>query len=126
MSVDAIDALAGAAADTSREVRVAAAKGLGSTAARPHHLHTLVRDQDPLVRAAALEALAATGCPTRTAPPRSKRWPTCLAGPGGRRHRPVRRTTRYRDPRPGQDPRRRQRRHPKGGRPRPPPPHRPR
>ncbi|MGP3927637.1 fumarate reductase/succinate dehydrogenase flavoprotein subunit [Streptomyces sp. 8N616] len=63
VSVDAIDALAGAAADTSREVRVAAAKGLGSTAARPHHLHALVRDQDPLVRAAALEALAATGCP---------------------------------------------------------------
>ncbi|MGP4001627.1 fumarate reductase/succinate dehydrogenase flavoprotein subunit [Streptomyces sp. 8N706] len=131
VSVDAVDALALAAADPSREVRVAAAKGFGATAvtaaasapvsesakprpgaaegiahtAQPHGdgaqaggapqaatshaddsnatepprgnghdtalatLESLVHDPDVLVRAAAFEALAATGCPPRLATP---------------------------------------------------------
>ncbi|MFF3861857.1 fumarate reductase/succinate dehydrogenase flavoprotein subunit [Streptomyces sp. NPDC002209] len=64
VSVDAVDALARAAADPAREVRVALAKGLAAVhAPAPAPLDPLLTDPDPLVRAAALAALAATGCP---------------------------------------------------------------
>ncbi|MGC0205532.1 fumarate reductase/succinate dehydrogenase flavoprotein subunit [Streptomyces levis] len=83
VSVDAADALAGAAAtDPSREVRVAIAKGLAtvgaerlSAAALPGEGHAggadpvaqaltgLLDDPDALVRAAAYGALGTTGCP---------------------------------------------------------------
>ncbi|MEU1122916.1 fumarate reductase/succinate dehydrogenase flavoprotein subunit [Streptomyces sp. NPDC005899] len=64
VSVDATGLLAGAAADPSREVRVAVAKGLAATRSPgPEPLAPLLSDPDPLVRAAALGALAATGCP---------------------------------------------------------------
>ncbi|MFI6145503.1 fumarate reductase/succinate dehydrogenase flavoprotein subunit [Streptomyces sp. NPDC051109] len=64
VSVDAVDALARAAADPAREVRVAVAKGLAVVhAPAPAPLDPLLTDPDPLVRAAALAALAATGCP---------------------------------------------------------------
>ncbi|MEU9182138.1 fumarate reductase/succinate dehydrogenase flavoprotein subunit [Streptomyces sp. NPDC048550] len=64
VSVDAVDALARAAADPAREVRVAVAKGLAAVhAPAPAPLDPLLTDPDPLVRAAALAALAATGCP---------------------------------------------------------------
>ncbi|WP_030864712.1 fumarate reductase/succinate dehydrogenase flavoprotein subunit [Streptomyces sp. NRRL F-2747] len=64
VSVDAVDILARAAADPAREVRVAVAKGLAAVhAPAPAPLDPLLTDPDPLVRAAALAALAATGCP---------------------------------------------------------------
>lgn len=47
--------------DTPREVRVSAAQGLG-TAGTPDDLKPLLADTDALVRAAALTALATTGC----------------------------------------------------------------
>ncbi|TDD69013.1 fumarate reductase/succinate dehydrogenase flavoprotein subunit [Actinomadura darangshiensis] len=62
---DAADGIARAAADASREVRVAVAHGLGTVgdpaAAGP--LGRLIEDADDLVRAAALEALAGVACP---------------------------------------------------------------
>ncbi|MEU9253658.1 fumarate reductase/succinate dehydrogenase flavoprotein subunit [Streptomyces sp. NPDC048270] len=68
VSVDAARALAAAAADPAREVRVAVAKGLASVhAPAPAPLDPLLADSDPLVRGAALGALAATGCPGRYA-----------------------------------------------------------
>ncbi|MFF9771824.1 fumarate reductase/succinate dehydrogenase flavoprotein subunit [Streptomyces sp. NPDC014636] len=77
VSVDAVRPLAGAADDPSREVRVTVAKSLatvgsGSAAATDRDLLTatldrLTEDGDPLVRGAALGALAATGCPTSLA-----------------------------------------------------------
>ncbi|MGW5847005.1 fumarate reductase/succinate dehydrogenase flavoprotein subunit [Streptomyces sp. NPDC055254] len=104
VSVDAVEALAAAASDPAREVRVAVAKGLAAIAhpapdpasatppatpraepdapPAPHGpggvgeararagsavvraaLGPLLRDADPLVRGAALGALASTGCP---------------------------------------------------------------
>ncbi|MER6315800.1 fumarate reductase/succinate dehydrogenase flavoprotein subunit [Streptomyces sp. NPDC001581] len=64
VSVDAVAALATAAADPAREVRVAVAKGLASVhAPAPAPLDPLLGDPDPLVRGAALAALASTGCP---------------------------------------------------------------
>ncbi|MFF3648064.1 fumarate reductase/succinate dehydrogenase flavoprotein subunit [Streptomyces sp. NPDC002181] len=64
VSVDAVAELARAAADPAREVRVAVAKGLAAVhSPAPAPLDPLLRDPDPLVRAAALAALAATGCP---------------------------------------------------------------
>ncbi|WP_327284838.1 fumarate reductase/succinate dehydrogenase flavoprotein subunit [Streptomyces sp. NBC_01205] len=64
VSVDAVPALARAAADPAREVRVAVAKGLAAVhAPAPDPLDPLLSDPDPLVRGAALAALAATGCP---------------------------------------------------------------
>ncbi|MFJ4838266.1 fumarate reductase/succinate dehydrogenase flavoprotein subunit [Streptomyces sp. NPDC088746] len=64
VSVDAADLLARAVTDPSREVRVAVAKGLAATRSPgPEPLVPLLDDPDPLVRAAALAALAATGCP---------------------------------------------------------------
>ncbi|MGX1881643.1 fumarate reductase/succinate dehydrogenase flavoprotein subunit [Streptomyces sp. NPDC055287] len=81
VSVNAVEALATAAGDSDREVRVATAKGLAAVAASAAYgtaddeaapdrpvsvlgtLARLVRDHDPLVRAAAFEALGSTGCP---------------------------------------------------------------
>ncbi|MEU8840034.1 fumarate reductase/succinate dehydrogenase flavoprotein subunit [Streptomyces roseus] len=64
VSVDAVAELARAAADPAREVRVAVAKGLAAVhSPAPAPLEPLLGDPDPLVRAAALAALAATGCP---------------------------------------------------------------
>ncbi|MEU6912954.1 fumarate reductase/succinate dehydrogenase flavoprotein subunit [Streptomyces olindensis] len=83
VSVDAAEALAGAAAtDPSREVRVAMAKGLATVGAErlgagplpsrddafeadpiAHALTGLLDDPDALVRAAAYGALGTTGCP---------------------------------------------------------------
>ncbi|MEU3466011.1 fumarate reductase/succinate dehydrogenase flavoprotein subunit [Streptomyces sp. NPDC006733] len=63
LSVDAVDVLARAAADPSREVRVAVAKGLGTVDGGLPALKGLIQDGDVLVRAAALEALAGAGCP---------------------------------------------------------------
>ncbi|MFD6878039.1 MULTISPECIES: fumarate reductase/succinate dehydrogenase flavoprotein subunit [unclassified Streptomyces] len=64
VSVDAVPDLAAAAADPAREVRVAVAKGLAAVhAPTPEPLDPLLDDADPLVRGAALAALARTGCP---------------------------------------------------------------
>ncbi|WP_037883152.1 MULTISPECIES: fumarate reductase/succinate dehydrogenase flavoprotein subunit [unclassified Streptomyces] len=64
VSVDAVPQLAEAAADPAREVRVAVAKGLASVhTPAPAPLDPLLADPDPLVRGAALAALARTGCP---------------------------------------------------------------
>ncbi|MFC5218571.1 fumarate reductase/succinate dehydrogenase flavoprotein subunit [Streptomyces coerulescens] len=71
VSVDAADALARAAADTAREVRVAAARGFAALAPHftppaqgtPAALRHLIHDPDILVRAAALETLGVLGCP---------------------------------------------------------------
>ncbi|WP_433451873.1 fumarate reductase/succinate dehydrogenase flavoprotein subunit [Streptomyces sp. CA-142005] len=73
VSVDAVGPLTAAANDPSREVRVTVAKALASvgsaslTAADRALLTTaldrLIGDSDPLVRGAALAALADTGCP---------------------------------------------------------------
>lgn len=64
VSVDAVPELAAAAADPAREVRVAVAKGLASVhAPAPGPLDPLLVDADPLVRGAALGALASVGCP---------------------------------------------------------------
>ncbi|MET9956544.1 fumarate reductase/succinate dehydrogenase flavoprotein subunit [Streptomyces sp. NPDC006339] len=68
VSVDAVAELAVAAADPAREVRVAVARGLAAVhAPAPDPLDPLLDDRDPLVRGAALSALAATGCPPRYA-----------------------------------------------------------
>jgi HEAT repeat protein len=73
VSVDAVRPLAGAADDPSREVRVAVAKALaavgpasltaGDRELSAATLDRLTEDTDPLVRGAALAALAGTGCP---------------------------------------------------------------
>ncbi|WP_405860510.1 fumarate reductase/succinate dehydrogenase flavoprotein subunit [Streptomyces sp. NBC_00090] len=64
VSVDAVGELAGAAADPAREVRVAVARGLAAVRVpAPEPLDPLLDDADPLVRGAALAALAGTGCP---------------------------------------------------------------
>ncbi|MFD9049926.1 fumarate reductase/succinate dehydrogenase flavoprotein subunit [Streptomyces zaomyceticus] len=64
VSVDAVAELAAAAADPSREVRVAVARGLAAVRnPAPEPLGPLLDDPDPLVRGAALAALAGTGCP---------------------------------------------------------------
>ncbi|RKS74676.1 succinate dehydrogenase/fumarate reductase flavoprotein subunit [Actinomadura pelletieri DSM 43383] len=62
---DAADEVARAVTDASREVRIAAAHGLGAIGdpAASGTLGDLVGDADDLVRAAALEALAGIGCP---------------------------------------------------------------
>ena len=58
VALDDVEGVARAAQDGSREVRIAAAQGLGSIADRGGEapLRDLVADPDPLVRAAALEA----------------------------------------------------------------------
>lgn len=64
VAVDAVAELTRAAADPAREVRVAVARGVAALRApEPASLDPLLGDQDPLVRGAALAALAATGCP---------------------------------------------------------------
>ncbi|WP_190329500.1 fumarate reductase/succinate dehydrogenase flavoprotein subunit [Streptomyces venezuelae] len=64
VSVDAAADLAGAADDPAREVRVAVARGLAAVRdPSPSRLAPLLDDPDALVRAAALTALAVTGCP---------------------------------------------------------------
>ncbi|MEU4078342.1 fumarate reductase/succinate dehydrogenase flavoprotein subunit [Streptomyces venezuelae] len=64
VSVDAVTALSAAAADPAREVRVAVARGLAAVRRpEPEPLGPLLDDSDPLVRGAALAALAGTGCP---------------------------------------------------------------
>ncbi|WP_030313021.1 fumarate reductase/succinate dehydrogenase flavoprotein subunit [Streptomyces flavochromogenes] len=64
VSVDAVAELAVAAADPAREVRVAVARGLAAVRnPSPEPLGPLLDDTDPLVRGAALAALAGTGCP---------------------------------------------------------------
>ena len=62
---DAAGEIARAAADASREVRVAVARGLGTVAdpGTAATLGELAGDGDDLVRAAALEAAAGIGCP---------------------------------------------------------------
>ncbi|NUQ98607.1 MAG: fumarate reductase/succinate dehydrogenase flavoprotein subunit [Streptomyces sp.] len=87
VSVDAVEPLSGAAADASREVRVTVAKALAAVspqarAARGRELLTgaldrLTEDSDPLVRGAALGALATVGCPA----PLAARAVTALADP---------------------------------------------
>ncbi|MEU3605537.1 fumarate reductase/succinate dehydrogenase flavoprotein subunit [Streptomyces sp. NPDC035033] len=68
VSVDAVPELAAATADPAREVRVALARGLAAVQdPAPGPLDPLLDDADPLVRGAALAALAATGCPPRYA-----------------------------------------------------------
>ncbi|WP_328739528.1 fumarate reductase/succinate dehydrogenase flavoprotein subunit [Streptomyces erythrochromogenes] len=64
VSVDAATELAAAAGDPAREVRVAVAKGLAAVRdPAPAPLDPLLSDADPLVRGAALGALASVGCP---------------------------------------------------------------
>ncbi|MFE7271971.1 fumarate reductase/succinate dehydrogenase flavoprotein subunit [Streptomyces sp. NPDC057623] len=76
VSVDAVDALAGAAGDAAREVRVGVARGLAALAQHidldrtveagegaSAALSRLIHDPDVLVRAAALEALGVLGVP---------------------------------------------------------------
>ncbi|MFB8265732.1 fumarate reductase/succinate dehydrogenase flavoprotein subunit [Streptomyces sp. NPDC055955] len=64
VSVDATAHLSAATADPAREVRVAVARGLAAVREpSPAPLAPLLDDSDPLVRAAALAALADTGCP---------------------------------------------------------------
>ncbi|WP_448316359.1 fumarate reductase/succinate dehydrogenase flavoprotein subunit [Streptomyces sp. CO7] len=86
VSVDAVGELArAAAADPSREVRVAFAKALASVAAvRSDDVATVLEalagltgDTDALVRAAAHEALATTGCPA----PLAERSAAALSDP---------------------------------------------
>ncbi|MEU5597044.1 fumarate reductase/succinate dehydrogenase flavoprotein subunit [Streptomyces sp. NPDC020298] len=87
VSVDAAEPLAGAAADPSREVRVTVAKALAAVssatlAASALELLTgtldrLTEDTDPLVRGAALGALATVGCPA----PLAARAVAALADP---------------------------------------------
>ncbi|MCT4353765.1 fumarate reductase/succinate dehydrogenase flavoprotein subunit [Streptomyces sp. Je 1-79] len=64
VSVDAVPELAAATADGAREVRVAVARGLAAVRTpAPAPLLPLLDDPDPLVKGAALAALAVTGCP---------------------------------------------------------------
>ncbi|OBF26738.1 fumarate reductase/succinate dehydrogenase flavoprotein subunit [Mycobacterium sp. ACS1612] len=62
VSVDDADGVAAAACDDNREVRIAAANGLGTLRAGVDTVRLLVVDRDPLVRTAALTALGAVGC----------------------------------------------------------------
>ncbi|MCX5387033.1 fumarate reductase/succinate dehydrogenase flavoprotein subunit [Streptomyces sp. NBC_00083] len=70
VAVDAVAELSRAAADAAREVRVAVARGVAALRRpAPGTLDPLLVDSDPLVRGAALAALAATGCPPAYAEP---------------------------------------------------------
>ena len=62
VSIDDVDGVAVAAVDDNREVRVVVAKGLATLRAGQRAIRDLVTDTDPLVRAAALAALAELGC----------------------------------------------------------------
>ncbi|MGW3035595.1 fumarate reductase/succinate dehydrogenase flavoprotein subunit [Streptomyces sp. NPDC001178] len=87
VSVDAVEPLSRAAADASREVRVAVAKALAAVSPRAlaasgrelltGTLDRLSEDSDPLVRGAALGALSTVGCPA----PLAARAVTALADP---------------------------------------------
>lgn len=61
VSVDDAVSIATAAEDENREVRIAVANGLAKLAAGSATVRMLVRDRDPLVRAAALTAVGALG-----------------------------------------------------------------
>lgn len=61
VSRDERDAIAAAATDPNREVRIAAAQGLATIGAGADIVRALAGDRDPLVRAAALAAFAGTG-----------------------------------------------------------------
>ncbi|MFD5847247.1 fumarate reductase/succinate dehydrogenase flavoprotein subunit [Streptomyces chartreusis] len=71
VSVDAAEALAEAAGDAAREVRVAVARGFAALAPHftgadhdtPAAVQRLIHDPDALARAAALETLGVLGCP---------------------------------------------------------------
>ncbi|MFJ3201751.1 HEAT repeat domain-containing protein [Streptomyces sp. NPDC086989] len=92
VSVDAVPALARAAADPAREVRVAVTKGLAAVhAPAPAPLDPLPADTDPLARAA---ALAATDCPEDYAHGRRRPHGPRPAGPRGRGGGPARTWTR--------------------------------
>ncbi|GAA2505767.1 fumarate reductase/succinate dehydrogenase flavoprotein subunit [Streptomyces longisporus] len=87
VSVDAVEPLSGAAADASREVRVTVAKALAAVSPQARTasgrelltgtLDRLTEDSDPLVRGAALGALATVGCPA----PLAARAVAALADP---------------------------------------------
>ena len=62
VSIDDADGVAAAAADENREVRIGAANGLATLRSGADAVRALVHDSDPLVRAAALGALASVGC----------------------------------------------------------------
>jgi len=62
VSVDDVDGVAAAAADDNREVRISASNGLATLGSGIDTVRRLLGDRDPLVRAAALAALASVGC----------------------------------------------------------------
>jgi succinate dehydrogenase/fumarate reductase flavoprotein subunit/HEAT repeat protein len=62
VSVDDVAGVVAATGDESREVRIAAAAGLATLHGGHDAVSALVADPDPLVRAAALAALAELGC----------------------------------------------------------------
>ena len=62
VSVDDVAGVTAAAGDPSREVRIAAANGLGTLGFGAEAVRELLADRDPLVRAAALAALGSVGC----------------------------------------------------------------
>ncbi|MEN3321812.1 MAG: hypothetical protein V7643_5214 [Mycobacterium sp.] len=62
VSVDDSDGVAAAADDDNREVRIAVANGLSTLRTGANAVRRLIRDSDPLVRAAALAALGTVGC----------------------------------------------------------------
>jgi HEAT repeat protein len=62
VSLNASDLIAQARTDSTREVRVAVAAGLGTVGERADALAELAEDLDALVRAAAFEAAANLGC----------------------------------------------------------------
>lgn len=62
VSIDDVVGVERAARDESREVRIAAAAGLATLRAGGAAVRALIGDPDPLVRAAALTALAELGC----------------------------------------------------------------
>ncbi|KQH77654.1 oxidoreductase [Mycobacterium gordonae] len=64
VSVDDVAGVVAATADENREVRIAAAAGLATLGDGTHAVGALIKDPDPLVRAAALTALAQLGCST--------------------------------------------------------------
>jgi succinate dehydrogenase/fumarate reductase flavoprotein subunit/HEAT repeat protein len=68
VSVDDVDGVAAAASDNNREVRIAASNGLATLGSGIHAVRQLIGDRDPLVRAAALAALAAVGCSEEDVP----------------------------------------------------------
>jgi succinate dehydrogenase/fumarate reductase flavoprotein subunit/HEAT repeat protein len=62
VSVDDVDGVVAATRDDNREVRIAAAAGLATLRGGAEAVSALLADPDPLVRAAALTALAEVGC----------------------------------------------------------------